>query len=224
MVGHDDSVPDGASVTQRHPFSPRTAQEPMAFTRDELGRGGWYAWVVFMTLMLAGLNVLIFVASAPSALSTPSFSGVLLTSVMMVTIYAGIIGGAVSLLVMALGLPLARLLGRALRSEPALSIHLAVYVTLGLVFGAATVGIASALTGIPIMQNTFGAVLGVAAALAVPAGWSLTVRRALRDDRSLTPTRRGRHHEKRRHGLPRGADADAAFEDAVLTEGQEPIR
>ncbi|HWS50984.1 MAG TPA: hypothetical protein VN241_08240 [Microbacterium sp.] len=224
MRARQDADTEGGSVVHRHPFSPRTTQEPMAFTRDELGRGAWYAWIIFMILMLVGLNALVFVSIGPSAFAMPSFSGMLLTSLTMVTIYAGVAGGAVSLLVMSLGLPLARLLGRALRSVSSLGIHFAVYLAFGVCIGGATVAIASTLTGLPIAQNWFGAVLGVAAAVSVPAGWSLTVRRALREDRGLVRARRRRQRAMRRDGLPRGADADAAFEDSLLDPGREPNR
>ena len=185
--------------------SPRTAVEPMAFTRDELGRGAFCAWAIFMALMQGGLTIWML---AGSGLTTMSFSPVswwstLVGTVLLVGIYAGLIGGVISLLVMVLCLPVAWLLGQALQRAPVLGLHLLAYSALGVVVGAAARGAVWLLFPGGGIENPVGWIVAISAAVAVPAGWWLTARRALREDRGSV---------RRRSGAP---DADAEFEDTV---------
>lgn len=193
--------------------SPRTAKEPMAFTRDELLRGAFCAWGIFMALMLGSLTTWILAAStARSSLSTTSWQCVV-GFLLMVGIPAVLVGGVSSLLVMALGLPVAWSLGRALRRVAALEIHLLVYSALGVVIGAAAVVVLSSspfpgdVTAEPIGWTVAVAVVvALPAAVAVPAGWWLSARSALRENR---------------WSAKRGRDADAEFEDAAVSRTDE---
>lgn len=185
--------------------SPRTEDEPMAFTRDELGRGAFCAWGIFMGLMLGGLIIWMLAGSALTAMSFSPMSwwNSLVGTLVLVFIYAGIIGGVTSLLVMALGIPVAWLLGRALRRVTAYGIHLLVYSGLGIVVGIAAMWAVSLLVPGGVIENPIGWIVAASAFVAVPLGWWVAARSALLEDRGVA---------RRRSGAP---DADADFEDAV---------
>ncbi len=158
-----------------------------------------------MALMLGGLTIWML---AGSGLTTMSFSPMswwssLVGTVLLVGIYAGLMGGVISLLVMVVGLPFAWLLGRALRKVTTIGVHLLVYSVLGVVVGAGAMWSVSLLFPGGAIQNPIGWVVSTAAAVAVPAGWCLTARSALREDRGLARHRR------------EAPDADAEFEDTV---------
>ena len=179
--------------------SPRTVEEPMAFTRDELGRGAFCSWGIFMGLMLGGLIVM-FIGSGFQSAPTSGWISLIGTALAF-GLFAGIIGGVVSLLVMALGMPVAWLLGRALRRVAALGIHLLVYSAFGIVVGAAAMWAVSLFFPGGVIENPVGWIVAASAFVAVPAGWWFAAHSALREDRGVAQRRR------------RAPDPDAEFED-----------
>ncbi|WP_102192206.1 hypothetical protein [Microbacterium aurantiacum] len=179
----------------------------MAFTRDELARGAFSAWGIFMGLMLGGL-IIMFIGSGFQSAPTSGW-GSLIGTALGIGLFAGIIGGVISLLAMALGMPVAWLLGRALRRVAALGIHLLVYSAFGIVIGAAAMWAVSLLFPGGVIENSVGWIVAGSAFVAVPAGWWLTARSALREDRGWARRRRS------------AADRDAEFEDAAVSRTDE---
>ena len=153
----------------------------MAFTRDELTRGAWYAWLTFMALMTGGVLVVLSASHALRPESGP-LSGLWFT-LLTALIGCALIGGTVSLIAMVLGTLIALPIGHALRriSHPAL--HLLSYCLL-----SAAMAALGALVTVPILEGlgNLGVAIVVAVVLAAipaaPVGWWLTSRRALRDD------------------------------------------
>lgn len=187
--------------------SPRTAEEPMAFTRAELGRGAFLAWCTFMILLL-GFFVVVAIAAATGRLLSGDPFNVLseLYISMAVIAYAGLVGGSVGFVAMLAGTPLAWLIGRALRRVRHIGIHLLSFTAFGALAGLGVAGIFSvvnlgALHLAPVLW-----LLPIMTAIAVPTGWWLTVRRARREELGLVRPRR------------RTRDADMVTEDAVRGE------
>lgn len=188
-----------------HEWETRTANEPMAFTPAELWRGARNTWCVFMALMVSGLILMMVISTAlvgNGALSLPIL-------IAFTVGYASVIGGGVSLIVMIAGAPVAGLIGKSLRREPRVRVHLLVYSLLGLSIGALTVIVSALLldTGRiqDLLRNPLILIVACSATLAIPLGWWASARRALREDRGITV---------RRRRAPR-PDPDAIAEDAV---------
>jgi hypothetical protein len=161
----------------------RSPIEPMAFTRAEFMRGAVAAWVWFLVLHSAMFSIWI---------------GIYVVVAWSVTL-------PWSLLALFLGSPLAYLLGKALRSQRLIVVHLTAFTLLGLTLGAATATAALLVGwGFPPGQASDYTVMAVAvvacAGAAVPLGWWWTVRRARATDHSKSTKR---------------IDPDAAFEDAL---------
>lgn len=177
-------------MSQRPP-SPRTPEEPMAFTRDELLGGCLRVWVIFMVLLL----VFSLLYSLPLGGIAGLAFGIVLGG------YAVALGGPIALVVTVTALPLCWVIGRALRRRPRILMHLLVYTALG----TAAAGAATAVMWLMFGSIPFFALLPSSAALvSVPLGWWLTERKALRRDKTA-PTRR----------LVESADPDALAEDAL---------
>lgn len=190
--------------------SPRTPDEPMAFTRDEFWRGAMRAWGAFLVLLLT-LEV---VAAVIGDLTRPSgstpFSIMLLLILLVVSL---LIGGAISGLSLAIGIPIAHRIASALRHEPRVPVHLSVFALYGFGFGAlvggASYALAFASTGStsmgPALIAAFiaGLIAGVLSAAAVTFAWWTIARDALRADRGI-PRRRVTR-----------TDPDAVVEDSL---------
>lgn len=174
----------------------RTPERPMAFAPEDLWRGAWTAWCVFMVILL--------VVMASLGGTTGDFG---MTAVIL--LYAGLIGGVVALVTMLVFAPVAWLLGRALVRVRFIAVHIVAFAGLG-----ATVGLAVLLIWIAIGADAFSmfasgwawAVIG-ASAVSVVAGWARAARRAHRSD-----ARGGVYAWWSR--APR--DHDAAYEDGAL--------
>lgn len=181
----------------------RTREEPMAFTRDEFGRGAWWSWFTFMTLLGFGLSA--YSISIQASASSDSLVVVLYVMVLFLG-YGALIGGVVSLTVMIVLSPVAWMIGRALRRARALALHIAVYTLLGVAIAALAVA------ALLVYGWDPGATLGnpviliclVATVASVPTGWWISAHRALREDRGV----HRRHLSSRR-------DVDALFEDGL---------
>lgn len=180
----------------------RTAEEPMAFTTDELLRGGVTAWVVFMVLLVCGEAVhLMFLMAPQEVLPGPERAAALLLGLFGVALTAGFVSGVAMPIGLALVLPIAR----AMSKVRSVAVHLALYVALGL--GVAGVYVAACTRGqlhLPLSGWDYFVIIPAASALiAVPLAWWWTARRALRIDSGLIAPRRRR------------PDPDAAHEDRV---------
>lgn len=188
-------------TTDPEPRTQRSATQPMAFTSDELLRGGCATWVIFMILLI-GASAISAIGSAIDASQTNLSPGNDLASsvslALVLPLIVGIFGGIIAAIVMVFGVLLARPIGYAMRRVRSIPLHLLVYSGLGLLVAALYLTVISG--GHPLAVLTYGIssgtifVLfpGIAAAVAVPLGWWWTARRALREDAGLWIPRRRR--------------------------------
>ncbi|KRA23413.1 hypothetical protein ASD65_02510 [Microbacterium sp. Root61] len=185
--------------------SPRTEDEPMAFTRDELTAGGLCVWVTYVILLLVALTVTMIVASF-TAFDRTTFPQSLL-ALPLVLFMAGFFGGCISFVVMLIGLPLAWLIGRGLQREPLIGIHLLAYTVLGTVVATTAFLLLSATAwGTFLAPASFlGLIIAMPAVVAVPLGWWRNLRRIRRTENPPPPP----------PAKPRRIDPDAAYEDSL---------
>lgn len=115
--------------------SPRTADEPMAFTQDEMWRGAGAAWITF-TVLTGFASGFACAALMPGTSWTST-----LTSGLVGFLAAIIIGGGMSFSVLILAIPVVLLIGRGLRRVRRSSVHVTIYATLGAGVGAGVAGI-----------------------------------------------------------------------------------
>ena len=179
------------------PSPVRTAEKPLAFTGEELIRGGITAWLVFMVLLICGetvhLTTLRFRGErAPAALEA------FVAAVPALVIYL-LCAGIVAAFVTPIGILIVMLIARAMRGLRAMSIHLAVYSAFSVGIGGACIAIAPAEN--PVAW--FFVIPAGSFAIAIPLAWWWTARRALRIDAGLFTPR------------PRHPDLDAAYEDRL---------
>lgn len=154
--------------------SPRTPGRPMAFTGSELCRGAFWAWSVF----LAVLGALVMLPGVVSAAFTE------LNAVFVIVSLA--VGGTISGIATLVFLPFAALLGRALARIGSIWIHVGAHGALGAVVGG---GMAVGIGGAWNMSGNLWPLIAFAAAacaVSAGAGWSITARQALRDDRKVS--------------------------------------
>ncbi len=174
---------DGAeSRVAPNPRTLRTPQQPMAFTPDELLRGGGTVWLVFVLLLSALVIVSAVTSSVLNGADLTDLGPSLLIAPFVVAIFAGIPAG----IVMVFGMLGVRPLATAMRRVRSIPVHLAMYTSLGLLIGALYLWVATGGNvlrvvdylpwGLPFVSPA------LAATVAVPLGWWLTMRRARRDD------------------------------------------
>jgi len=190
----------------------RTAEHPMAFTRDELLAGALTTWVLFLALLPAGLLVAAIAAIPGSSGFDLAAVGSLAVGLLVVVVVAGI----VALLLLPFALLAVWPLAALLRRVRPIAIHLLCYTLIGAGLGYAYLAILGGPDASwflsPAGAVTFG-MPAVAVTLAVPLGWWLTARRALRRDAGLLPRSRRR------------IDHDAATDDVLAdTDSASPIR
>lgn len=162
--------------------SPRTADEPMAFNLLDLIKGALWAWLVFLVVLGLGLTVFAIVTEvrAPSG----AFFATAYAIVLMLG-YSALYAGGIGLVVTVVLTPVAWMLGRVLRRQRSIRLHLLAYTALGGAIAALAAGyltvigwnVAIALQH-PVVVTCF-----VAAVVSVPIGWWLSARVALKDDR-----------------------------------------
>ncbi|MFY9712548.1 MAG: hypothetical protein WAK00_03655 [Microbacterium sp.] len=186
----------------------------MAFTNDELLRGAFIAWVIFMALILVATTILVGVnMSIPGRTS----AGNIVLVILMVDGCVLLVGGALSAIVMAIGAGLAGRIGGPLRRVRSIRVHVLVYTALGLAVG---ILFAALIRGVwirgPLSPFDFiTAIPAVAVTVAVPLGWWFTARRALRMDAGLLRSRRT-------HRDPDAEVEDAALPAAGLSSQEQP--
>lgn len=164
------------------PRTLRTPKQPMAFTPDELLRGGGTVWLIFVLLLSAAVLFSAVASSVRNGVGLTDLDPWLLTVPIVVAIFAGIPAG----IVMVFGMLGVRPLATALRRVRSVPVHLAVYTSLGLLIGALYLCVATGGNVFRIVDSPPWGFLTVspalAATVAVPLGWWLTMRRARRDD------------------------------------------
>ncbi|WP_243225579.1 hypothetical protein [Microbacterium sp. CIAB417] len=162
----------------------RTAAEPMAVSRDELLRGALCVWGLFVGLFAAGIALLFIWLSlgTPPSLSTFGF-------LLWIGGYSILIAAAVAAFAAAVFTPLVWGLARALRRQRRVGVHASAYVLLGTVLAA----LAGVMTNLMVPGKTdLILIAAVSALIAVPLGWWLTARAALRRDRGILSRRERR--------------------------------
>jgi|GEM_PF-1356299 len=183
----------------------RTAERPLAFTGDELIRGGITAWVVFMVLLLVGETAHLTLLYSSTALESTAER---ILGVLFLLLLIALVGGVVAAVVVPFGVVIMLPIGLALRRVRAVAVHLTIYALLGAAIGCAY--LFAFRGGRPLDLLTpwdyFVVIPAASAALAIPLAWWWTARRALRIDAGLITPRR-------RHPDP---DPDAAYEDRVI--------
>lgn len=167
--------------------SRRTPELPMAFSAWEFIRGALLAWLAF--LLLAPIMFMLAVAIMGAAASFGDFavSAVVFGLMGLITIFPWAIAALI------VGSPLAFLLGRSLRRVTRISVHLLLFAAFGLLLGVVASAVATPLINLSDAPPTeywesildslhfiIGAVL--ASAIAVPLGWWITAKLALRAD------------------------------------------
>lgn len=186
----------------------RTPEHPMAFTRDELLSGALTTWVLFLALLPAGLLVAAIVAIPGSSGFDLGAFGSAVVGLLVVVVVAGI----VALLLLPFALLAVWPLASARRGVRPIAVHLGCYTLIGAGLGYAYLAILGGPDDSwflsPAGALTFG-MPAIAVTLAVPLGWWLTARRALRRDAGDLPRPRRR------------IDQDAAAEDE-LADGPSP--
>ena len=169
--------------------SPRTPKRPMAFTAAELSRGAVWAWLSFLILLTSLFVVPTLISLVASLWSPASLDGLPPTGGAMLgglqyLIIVLVIGGTISGLVTLVAAPLAGAIGRRLAGTRPAWIHASAYLLLGAVVGGAVgLGIGALVTRESPYTLVFA---GLGAGLTAPAavaGWWITMRKALRDDR-----------------------------------------
>lgn len=165
--------------------SPRSAENPMAFTPGELWRGAGFAWCAFMILLAGGFLIAMVVdmvreSTGPEA----QFIDVELMLTMNVFLFMMVllVGGAIGIVVAAVGALVTHFLGRALRRIRPVPIHLLVYGALGAIIGGLAVWIMRFDEGAFWTVPPYTWIIALSATLAVPLGWWISARLALRPD------------------------------------------
>lgn len=175
--------------------SPRTADEPMAFTADEFLRGVLASWLAFNLLFVVALLVLEALTHDPVWGPFGAEVGILLLYVLPLSL---LVSGVVALLCCAA----ARAIGSRLRRTRSALPHVAAYGLLGATIGTVVVGGFQLATAHALDLANWLSLLTIASSAgAPPLGWAWTVRRARRSDAGLL---RARH-----------IDPDATAEDAL---------
>ena len=194
-------------------LSPRTPDQPMAFTRDEFVMGAVSSWLFFLGL-LAAAEVSVAVVSdvmgslrgGPSGFSSVGLLGpVLLISLLI----AAPISGIAALLTA----PVIRRLAWRLRTRRSPWLHVAAHAAIGAAVGALTIAVLQLCfllwtdAAAPLPQ--FAGYCLIAAPLTAAStvlGWAVTVRNARRWDSGRSTARR----------VQARIDRDAVVEDGAL--------
>lgn len=181
----------------------RTADTPMAFTSDELLRGGITAWVLFVVLLVCGEAIPLALLFPSTALDTAPER---LLGLMFFLMLIAVVGSVAAAVVVPFGMVIVLPIALAFRRVRSTGVHLAVYALLGAAIGGAYLLVFRG--GRPLDQlipwDYFVAIPAASAALAIPLAWWWTARRALRIDAGLITPR---------------PDPDATYEDRAAETG-----
>lgn len=171
------------------PRTQRTPEQPMAFTPDELLRGGLTVWLTFLAVLatLFGMGAIPMLGSDVNLGGVGSYLGMLL----FIVVIAGLVSGVV----LVFGLLVTRPIALALRRVRSIAVHTVVYALLGAGIGILYLTVITGGHPTNLFTETLASALAtgnivvvlvlspaIAATVAVPLGWWLTVRRVLRQD------------------------------------------
>lgn len=160
--------------------SPRSADEPMAFSKDEVWAGGGWAWLAFNILLVTVMSI-VSIWSEVAAASNGS-TGMGVGTVVFVVFYTLLIGGAVALCVMLIGLPGAWFVGRRLRRVASVPTHVVVHGTLGALLGVIVFGVYVVTIGqgrvLDALDTPLLSVTVALTSVSVVFGWWMASRRA----------------------------------------------
>ncbi len=166
--------------------SPRTADEPMAFTPDEVFTGVGMAWVVFVVIVLVVLTGGSLYGTL-TAVGLGASDSSMWSTLLFVLIIGIVVGGGVSLIVALLMLPLAWWISRLMRRVRFVGWHLAVYGAFGAAIGVLAVVVYVVSWGYPpsgeYLLNWFTLLVVFATTASVLIGWRWGARRALQECR-----------------------------------------
>lgn len=158
----------------------------MAFSKDELWAGGGWSWSAFNTLLVTGMSIVSIWSEVAAASNGSTGSGV--GTILFVVFYTLLIGGAVSLGVMLVGLPGAWFVGRRLRRVASVPTHVAVHGVLGAALGVIVFGVYVVTIGQGRVLDALDTpLLPITVALttsSVVFGWWMASRRARSERRS----------------------------------------
>jgi uncharacterized protein YacL len=160
-------------------FSPRTAAEPMAFSRSDFRRGAFASWICFMVLLIVALVV-------PAILNSGLPWGPPWTMIALYLMFGVPIGGVVSAIVVLVTAPALLRVSRRLAKTSRISVHVVVYASFGAILGLviATMGVLLARGDVGYSFSTgFPWIVAAMCALSVVSGWGWTVWRQRRRPR-----------------------------------------
>lgn len=175
----------------------RNAEEPMAFTPQELRRGALWTWITFMVLLellfivITGRTAL---SASPSQGSSSGFPegavaqaiGSALVIAALYCVLVALVGGVISGIITIALTPLARMLGRRLARVRAPRKHLAAFGLLGAITGAAVGSVLAVLlfsgfSGAPVVVLVMGGVAAVLTGISAAVGWRCAARDLLHE-------------------------------------------
>lgn len=174
--------------------SPRTADAPMALSKEEVLVGAAYA-VTFHGVLTFVAEFFVFTLLFIPALSHAEPHDALPSFVSLAGIgfiYGGIAALVAFLFAVAVSVPgllLAHLLARLMRRITSRRTHLVVWTLVGVVIAAATGGLLGLLMPSLAPPSPIGIAALAPAAIAVPLSWWWVSTNALRADRGLPPRR-----------------------------------
>jgi len=194
-------------------LSPRTPDQPMAFTRDEFVIRAVSSWLFFLGL-LAVTEVVIAVVSDVMASTRGGSSGFpslgLLVPVLFISL---LIAAPISGIATLIAAPAVRRVASSLRARRSLWLHAGAHAATGAIIGMLTIVVLQFCfafwTDSAAPLPVFAGYAGIAAVLTAASnvlGWAVTVRNARRWDSGRRTARR----------IQARIDRDAAVEDDVL--------
>ncbi|WP_438352931.1 hypothetical protein [Microbacterium sp. CJ88] len=153
--------------------SPRTAEEPMAFTRDEFLRGVMASWIAFNLVWVA------FIVFWPG-------SGGPLAGLLFGFVYLLASAPASGVVTAVFAYPVC-IIGRTMRRRRGVSLHVAVHALVGTVIGGLVIGVVALWfrQGIDVL-NPFVLSTLLSATVALPLGWAWAYCRARRSDAQVS--------------------------------------
>lgn len=168
--------------------SPRTTEEPFAFTRGEVWSGAGWTWVAFNGLLLVAMGTALAwsAVASPSTTGWGSRAGLLL----VVEFWTAVIGGLVSFAVILVALPLAWVIARRMRRVRSVRVHLIVFAVLGAGIGMLALGVYAISSYDPAASFWNPILLPVTIAItttSVVFGWLRASRIARRELRATDP-------------------------------------